>query len=137
VITRKLFAQIARYVTGSAASALFALCLPLFLHHVVGVEARLAAACGLVAATLLNFCIARFFVFSGGGSGGSLRQSLGRYAISVISFRSFEYALFVFLFDIWHLPYAAALGLPLVVSTILKFFIYRSFVFRTDRPEKA
>lgn len=123
---RGLLPQIARYVAGAATSAILSFCLPLILHKVVGLEARLAVACGLTVATAVNFLIARFLVF---GGGIELRKSVPRYIVTVIGFRVVEYAFFVLLFDVALLPYVVALGLPLIVSTILKFVIYRLVVF--------
>lgn len=45
-----------------------------------------------------------------------------------------EYAMFYLMLDLLHLHYLVALTAALMISNLLKFFLYRSFVFRRHLP---
>ena len=124
-MNRAFVAEVARYGVATAASAAVSLGLPLALHA-AGLDGRVAAACGSVAAVAFSFAITRFFVFR---RGGGLKRDVPRYLATLVAFRALEYGGFLLLYGPGGIAYAAALAIPLVVSSLTKFVVYRYLVF--------
>ena len=123
---RRTVGQAARYLLMTGVSALVTLGIPALLHEVFGVGEELSVAISLVAAFCVNFLTTRLYVF---GSDGRVGPQLARFALVSAGFRLGEYLAFLVLHTWLGLMYLVALALVLMVSIVLKFFVYRRFVF--------
>lgn len=120
-----------RYLVMSGMSAVLSLGLPFLLHEGFAVRPDIAVACGLASAFVMNFFVARFFVFR---KKGPVKRQLGRFAFVSFAFRSGEYLAFLFLHSVLGIQYMIANASVLFLSFCLKFFVYKIFVF--IHPEK-
>jgi putative flippase GtrA len=120
-----------RYLVMSGMSAVLSLGLPFLLHEGFAVRPDIAVACGLAAAFVMNFFVARLFVFR---KKGPVKKQLGRFALVSFAFRSGEYLAFLFLHSVLGVQYMLATASVLFLSFCLKFFVYKIFVF--IHPEK-
>ncbi len=124
--------QFLRYCGLAGLSALVSLGVPVLLHEVLDIAEEAAVAVGFIVTFLLNFFGIRMYVFS---NRGSVWPQLRRFALSNISFRAAEYSLFLLLHTVLDIFYLLALFAVLLVSTFLKFGIYRGLVFRSCTRE--
>lgn len=120
-----------RYLVMSGMSAVLSLGLPFLLHEVFAVRPDIAVASGLAAAFVMNFFVARLFVFR---KKGPVKKQLGRFALVSFAFRSGEYLAFLFAHSVLGVQYMIATASVLFLSFCLKFFVYKIFVF--IHPEK-
>ncbi len=124
--------QVHRYLMASGLSACITLGMPFVLHEVFGVAEQIAVGIALVIAFVANFLMAKTFVFN---SNGSHLRELTLFAGASLFFRSFEYLLFLALFDLLHLYYMLALIIVLPTSGIFKFIVYKFVVFKPQAAE--
>ena len=96
-------------------------------REVFHLPAQRSVALTLAILFVLNFWLSRRFVFRAAGHAG--RQFL-TFVVTSLAMRGGEYALFHLLFQALHLHYLAALTAALVISNGIKFFLYRTVVFR-------
>jgi putative flippase GtrA len=115
-----------RYLLMSGMSALLSLGVPFALHEGFTVRPDIAVALGLGAAFVVNFIMAKLFVFQ---RGGSTKTQLGRYTAVSFIFRSGEYLSFLLLNGLFAIHYMVANTSVLFLSFCLKFFVYKMFVF--------
>lgn len=127
-----LLRQVVRYGGTSALSACISLGLPALMHEVLGVPERYAVLITLVAVFAFNFFALRRAVFQTGDAPVA-RQS-GSYLVVSLTFRALEYLAFLALFDLAGVHYLVSVLIVQAVSTVLKFFAYRSLVFRPAAP---
>ena len=118
--------QAYRYLLVTGLSAVTTVALPTFLHEILGIEEEIAVAIALVIAFCINFLMARSYIYESDGHLGG--QALKFLATSGL-FRLAEYAGFLVLHTWLGVVYWIALIVVLVVSSVLKFFAYRVFVF--------
>ena len=118
--------EIFRYGLATALSATVTLGLPVLLHQVFGVPARIAVGIAFAAAFVLNFVSTRGFVFK---STGRARPELVRYVIASAGFRLAEYLAFLALYELG-LVYFVAQIIVVVASLSLKFATFKRFVYR-------
>ncbi len=100
--------------------------LPVLLHEWLGIAERVAVAIALATAFVVNFVVARSYVYRAGGAFG---PQVLRFAAASAGFRIAEYLAFLILHAVFGLFYVLALGVVLVVSFGVKFVFYRSYVF--------
>ena len=115
----------------SGMSALLSLGIPFVLHEGFAVRPDIAVAMGLATAFVVNFVMAKLFVFK---RKGSTKTQLGRYTLVSFIFRSGEYLSFLLLHGVFGVQYMIANTSVLFLSFCLKFFVYKIFVF--THPEK-
>lgn len=120
------FGEVSRYTQLAVVSAAVNLGLPVLLHEWLGMEERVAVALALATTFVVNFIIARSYVFKASGAFG---PQVLRFAAASAGFRIAEYVAFLFLYTFLGLFYVLALGSVLVVSFGVKFVFYRAFVF--------
>lgn len=126
-----LLADLTRYALTSALSLGIILGLSAVLHELVGLSETLAVALALAGAFVVNFTLLRRFVFPG-QSAPPMRQFVETAAISV-SFRAFEYAVFLALNLGAGVDYLLATTAAVCVSALGKFAVYRQVVFNRAR----
>lgn len=131
-VNRATMGQLLRFGVSSGASAAVSLGLPVLLHEVLGIEQKVAVAISQSSVLLLNFLMIRMFVFR---SKRAAKRDLAFYVGSAVTFRGFEYLVFVVLFQFAGLYYFTALLITLGTSTLIKFVWYR-FLFgsRNEAP---
>lgn len=127
-----LLHQAMRFGLQSGASASITLGLPILLHEALGIQVEHAVAAALATAFVFNFATMRLLVFR---SEGRVGWELLRYLLAALAFRLAEYGVFLVFHRQLGLMYVVSLGLVLAVSTVLKFALYRNFVFRA-RPAR-
>lgn len=119
--------QFLKYILATGLSVSLTLGAPVALHELLGVMEEYAVALALGAAFLVNFFMARYFVFE---SIGSPQGDFARFALLSIIFRFLEYLGFIVIFRFLDDYYVICLIIVLLFSFILKFCVYRSYVFR-------
>jgi putative flippase GtrA len=115
-----------RYLVVTVFSASVLLAGPYVLHEWLGVGKHIAVAIAFIVALIANFIIARFYVFR---SRNNWRTQFARFAITSASMRVGEYLAFLAVHMWTDLYYVLAVLIVLLVSFVLKFVIYRTFVF--------
>ena len=115
-----------RYLVMSGLSAGLSLGIPFLLHERFAVRPDIAVACGLAAAFVMNFFMARLFVFR---RKSSVTQQLRRFALVSFTFRCGEYLAFLIFHSLLGVQYMIANASVLFLSFCLKFFVYKIFVF--------
>jgi putative flippase GtrA len=98
-----------------------------FGHEIAGLPERVAVAISLATVLVSNFFLARIFIFR---SEGRVHHELARFAATSAIMRGIEYLAFLALLNAAELGYLVAMTVAMVASTIAKFFVYRSLVFR-------
>ena len=97
------------------------------LHEGFAVRPDIAVACGLAAAFVMNFFVARVVCVSGRRDRSN--NSSARFALVSFAFRLPEYLVFLFLHNVFGIQYMIANASVLFLSFCLKFFVYKIFVF--------
>jgi putative flippase GtrA len=100
--------------------------LPVFFHEVVLLEEEPAVGLALLTAFLVNFLLARRYVFR---SRTNVLPQLFRFAAANLAFRLVEYLAFLALYNWAGLFYVLAIAIVLLSSFVIKFVIYRFYVF--------
>jgi len=95
-------------------------------HEVFGWRAEYAAAAAVGGLLLINFALSRVFVFR---STGRFAYQLPRFLSIALVMRAAEYLMFIGLFRMASVPYLVAIAASLVMSSLIKFFVYRNWVF--------
>ena len=126
---RETAGQLLRFGMATGLSATISLGLPILLHEALHVEQKIAVAISQATVLLMNFITLRLFVFRGSGS---VRGDLMRYFGIAAVFSGIEYLSFLALFELAGLFYLTALVITLIVSTVIKFVLYRYIFGRSD-----
>lgn len=123
---RHLAVEILRFIGSGLIAFPVGLGVSALCHEVFGwpEEAATGAAIGVL--LLLNFALGRAFVFR---SQGRIAEQLPRFLTIALVMRGAEYLLSLSLFKVFHVPYLLALATSLAISSLAKFFLYRSWVF--------
>jgi putative flippase GtrA len=125
--------EIFRFGLVTVMSAAVTLGMPVLLHQVLGVQAEIAVAIAYVMAFAINFVSTRSFVFK---SDGAARDDLLRYTATSATFRLAEYLAFLALYNL-NLIYFVAQIIVQVCSLLLKFFVFRKFVYKAPPTSTA
>ncbi len=96
------------------------------MHEGVGFSATAAFAIALGAVFIFHFLANAFFVFDSGTD----RNTFLRYAGATLVFRLVDFLLFAGLQG-FVTPYYIAIALAILITNLVKFLIYRNFVFAT------
>jgi len=118
--------EFTRYTVLGGASFIINLGLAAIFHEILSLAEWLAVAMSLTFVFMINFVAAKFAVFR---SRGSWKRELPGFLLSSMLSRVFEYALFLILFSIVSMNYLFAIMISQVVSFVLKFFVYKRYVF--------
>jgi putative flippase GtrA len=129
---QKTFRQASRYLWMTLLSAGLTLTLPVLLHEVFALGKEIAVALALATTFFVNFITVRVIVFR---SIGNMTSEFVRYVVTNASFRIAEYLLFLLMSTVLDYNYIFILGAVLVLSFILKFILYRIFVFSQPASE--
>lgn len=95
-------------------------------HELLGWREEYAGFAAIAVLLLLNFVLARVFVFR---SVASVGMQLPKFLAIALVMRGMEYLLFLTIFKVTKISYLLAMVAALVISSLTKFFLYRSWVF--------
>ncbi len=98
------------------------------LHEVAGLGEEMAFAIALAAVFAIGFVANRHLVFGAGA--GRADHQLARYLVVAIAFRGVQFASFVAVHTWLGMPYLVAVIGVLGFWLLVKFAVFRSFVFR-------
>jgi putative flippase GtrA len=118
--------EFTRYTALGAASFVINLGLAAVFHEMLFLAEWLAVALSLSIVFFVNFVVAKFAVFK---SQGPWKKELPNFLFLSLLSRVFEYAMFLVLFGILSINYLFAIMLSQILSFVLKFFIYKRYVF--------
>jgi putative flippase GtrA len=118
----------ARFIAVGGLSAAVNIALTVTLHEVVGLSTGMSFACALVLVFVMNFFLARSYIYQAGGPRSS---QFARFLAWTAAFRLGEYMLFLLLNPIMGIYYIASILIVLVASNLTKFVVYRRWVFFT------
>lgn len=121
-----------RYVVVSGFNVCLIFGLTVGSHELLEFSEHVAGGIALVSAYCINFLTARYIIFT---NSESWSRQLMRFIITSSSFRLCEYLGFVILIGVIGVYYLFALAVTLATSFILKFVIYKSWVFGTTGPK--
>ena len=119
-----------RFVLASGLSFAVSFGTPIFLHEFIAVPPPLAVALALGLVLLLNFFVAKYFIYR---SSGPIRREFVSYIGVNIGFRIAEYAGFELLYLGFGMKYYIANFLVIAASFPVKFFAYQFAVY-AHRP---
>ncbi len=102
-----------------------------FCREILGWRRELATAAAFGTLLCVNFAMGRAVVFR---SGGTIKHELPRFIAVAVVMRTFESLLSIALLKIAGIPYLASIALVLASSSMLKFFLYRTWVFGRNTP---
>jgi putative flippase GtrA len=115
-----------RYLVMSGLSAFLSLGIPFTLHEGFAVRPDIAVAIGLATAFVMNFIVAKLFVFR---KKGPVKKEVTRFSLVSFAFRLSEYLAFLLLHNVFGIQYMVANASVLFISFCIKFFVYKLFVF--------
>lgn len=121
---RRMGRQLGRYVLTGAAGLGVSLAVTVLMREGAGLSAEAAFAVALAVVFAFQFFANAFFVFESGAD----RNTLLRYAGSALVFRLSDFLLFAGLQGLVA-PYYAAVALAILITNLVKFLVYRRFVF--------
>jgi putative flippase GtrA len=131
VTRRSLLADVRRYAVASAFSFCLVLGLSAGFHELVGLSETLAVALALALAFAANFTLLRRWVFP--GQLAPVGRQATATALTSVSFRGLEYAIFLGLHLGADIDYLVATAASLCLSAAGKFAVYRGVVFNVAR----
>jgi putative flippase GtrA len=104
-------------------------------RQVFGWRQEVATVAAFATLLIVNFALGRAFVFR---SAGPLKQEFGRFMGTALVMRGFESLFSIGLQKVTGLSYLVSIAATLCVSSMLKFFLYRTWVFRRSvaNPER-
>lgn len=118
-----------RWLVASGCSFCLNLGTTTLLHEWLLVGEDFAFGGGLVVAFLLNFLLCRYYTFD--RVSGDLKRQLRGFVLGAMFFRGMEYLLFFLLIRIIFVDYRLIAMGVLVASMILKYYVYKNYVFRS------
>ncbi len=122
----RLGATFVRYTLLGGVSVAVNLAVVACMRELAGMSAAAAGAVGYAVVLVMNFVIARRHVFA---SHGSWRGQLVRFGLVQSGVRSAEYGAFLLLVYTGRQSYVFAIIVVAAVSFLLKFALYRGYVF--------
>jgi putative flippase GtrA len=131
---RHILSEFGRYLGVGALSYALSVSLSALQHEVLGVPQNVAVAVSLAVVLVTNFVLARVWIFRAAGNASG---QFARFVIAAAVMRGFEYVMFLVLAEFAY--YLVALTGSLVVSSALKFVVYRRLVFgvRLNGPVRS
>ncbi|MYD96064.1 MAG: hypothetical protein F4X98_01580 [Gammaproteobacteria bacterium] len=120
-----------RFLTVGAAGMVLTLVIVVAAHEFAELSERVSVAIALACTFTYHFFANALWVFRANAGW----RTLLRYVVSAAAFRFFEFAFFTVMFALVDLYYAVAVAAALVCSIVVKFFVYRSYVFRSPRVD--
>lgn len=127
--------QATRYVAWILSAFVVNLTITCVLTYVAGFRPQTAFLISLIIITTINFFGLRSFVYRARDE--PLGKQVVRYLITNGFQRSLEYGLFHLAYVLGDPPVYLATPAVLAFSTLMRFFIYRHFVFKPKRPDPA
>jgi putative flippase GtrA len=124
--------EMLRFCAVGAVSYGLGITLAALFHEIAGLSQEIAVAVSLAIVLGTNFFLARAFIFR---SSGRMGGELMRFVATSATMRGFEYLAFLGLLNGAGMNYLVALTTALVLSTCLKFVLYKKLVFR--RPARG
>ena len=122
-----LIASGARYIAAGLISFSANIIFTVLFVELMAIQIWIASAASFSIVLLINFFIARSFVFR--AVEGRVMPQAMRYLLLNITMRAVEYGLFLMFLGILATHYTVCLALALSTSNIFKFFTYRFLVF--------
>ena len=120
-----LRAEAQRFVLAGIVSFGLGLALSAVLREGIHLREEVAVAIALGVLFLTNFWMSRRMVFR---SSGAVPRQIMMFGVTSLTMRGVEYGLFLVLSTVG-LHYLVALALGMAISSLAKFFIYRTLVF--------
>lgn len=104
-----------------------------------GWRQELATVVAFATLLLVNYLLGRRLVFR---SSGNMKHEFARFMGAAVLMRGLESVLSIALLKYVHVPYLAAIAVTLAISSMLKFFLYRTWVFArpggaSARPDRS
>ena len=124
-----LIAGCARYIVAGLLSFGVNIIFTVLFIEFMGIQVWIGSAISFSIVLLINFFIARSFVFR--AVEGRMMPQAMRYLLLNVTLRSAEYGLFLMFLVIFATHYTICLAFSLATSNVFKFFTYRFFVFDT------
>jgi putative flippase GtrA len=118
--------EFTRYAALGAASFVINLGLAATFHEILALAEWLAVALSLSIVFVINFVAAKFVVFK---SQGNWKRELPNFLVSSLLSRVFEYVIFLILFGVFSINYLFAIMISQILSFVLKYFVYKRYVF--------
>ena len=128
---RRVLPQAIRFVGSGLVVFPVGLGVSALCHEVFGWRAEISTAVAIFVLLLINFVVGRLFVFR---SSGSVRRQFTRFAGIALAMRGAEYLAFLALFRVVGIPYLLSMLSALIMSSSIKFFVYRMWVFAHVSP---
>jgi putative flippase GtrA len=125
-LARQLAGEAGRFVGYGLISYAFGVGLSALLREVIGLHEEVAVGLTLVVLFVLNFWLARRFVFRATGHKG---KQFVRFVSTSLAMRGAEYVVFLTLLRVLHHHYLLALTIAMGFSGLAKFLLYRTVVF--------
>ena len=122
-----------RYIVLGGLSFFLNIGLTVLFHEVFNFSEKISFSIALLIVFIVNFITVRTIVFN--DNGAARRQFLLFFITSVIS-RVGEYALFLVIFSVFEINYIISISITLTSSILLKFFIYKNFIFKNHHKSK-
>ncbi len=104
------------------------ICLTAFGHELLELPEKGAFAVSLVTVFFINFIMNRHYVFE--AQDANPRKQLVLFLVSSLCFRLAEYCMFLLAHMLFNIHYLITVAAILIMSFMLKFFYYGSFVFK-------
>jgi putative flippase GtrA len=130
---RRLALEAVRFVGSGALVFPLGLGVAALCRQVLGWRQEVATVAAFGTLLIVNFVLGRAFVFH---SAGPLKQEFGRFLGTALVMRGFESLFSIALQRVTGLSYLVAIAATLCVSSMVKFFLYRSWVFRRAASPK-
>lgn len=127
---KRLINSLYRFALLSGISFTLNFGLTVLLHEWLAVPQEAAFAVSLVTVFVVNFLACRYVVFD--GRGGSAKKQLALFTITSVVFRGSEYVVFLLVHTLAGVEYRVAILSILAVSAVLKFFTYRTAIFKGE-----
>ncbi len=109
--------------------------LTILLVELLHFEEFLAYAIALVVGSIQNFFILMYWVYR--TAEGSKWRQFVKFVQSIAGFQVAEWLLFLLLEEVLGMRYKRAMVLTMTASVVLKYFVYKTIVFRGQHPQSA
>jgi putative flippase GtrA len=131
---KKLFLEAVRFVSSGALVFPLGLGVAALCRQYLGWGDELATVAAFASLLMINFVLGRAFVFR---SAGPFKQELARFMGTAVVMRGFESLFSIALQKLTGLSYLLSITATLCLSSMIKFFLYRTWVFRRATPAAA
>jgi len=124
---RRLALEAARFVGSGLIAFPLGLGVAALCRELFGWRQEVATVVAFATLLFVNYALGRRLVFR---SSGKLRSELARFMGAAVIMRCLESVLSIALLKYAGVPYLASIAVTLACSSVLKFFLYRTWVFR-------